>query len=85
MDWRESLWKKLVSKYMWEIIFIPQIFFRFPHSTIKTKLFPSTIYHGVPEVQGDKTRISLAFNSFWVGGIGYSNDETNYLEIKDIY
>jgi len=58
------------------------------HVPVKTGdvvLFPSTIYHGVPEVQGDKTRISLAFNSFWVGGIGYSNDETNYLEIKDIY
>ena len=58
------------------------------HVPVKTGdvvLFPSTIYHGVPEVQSDKTRISLAFNSFWVGEIGYSNDETNYLEIKDVY
>jgi uncharacterized protein (TIGR02466 family) len=58
------------------------------HVPVKTGdvvLFPSTMYHGVPEVQSDKTRISLAFNSFWIGKIGYSNDETNYLEIKDVY
>jgi hypothetical protein len=47
-------------------------------------LFPSLLYHGVPEVQSDK-RISLAFNSFWKGQIGFPNDATNYLEIKDIY
>jgi uncharacterized protein (TIGR02466 family) len=58
------------------------------HVPVKTGdcvLFPSTIYHGVPEVEADKTRISLAFNSFWIGEIGYANDMTNYLKINDVY
>jgi uncharacterized protein (TIGR02466 family) len=58
------------------------------HVPVKTGdvvLFPSTIYHGVPEVEADKTRISLAFNSFWIGRIGYDEDQTNYLEVKDVY
>ena len=56
-----------------------------PVQTGDCVLFPSTIYHGVPEVEADQTRISLAFNSFIVGEIGYSNDETNYLKIVDVY
>ena len=48
-------------------------------------LFPSLMYHGVPEVQGETKRTSLAFNSFWKGQIGYADDATNYLEIKDIH
>jgi uncharacterized protein (TIGR02466 family) len=47
-------------------------------------LFPSLQYHGVPEVQGQTKRISLAFNSFWKGRIGFPDDATNYLEINDI-
>ena len=43
------------------------------------------MYHGVPEVQGETKRTSLAFNSFWKGQIGYADDATNYLEIKDIH
>lgn len=33
-------------------------------------LFPSSLEHMVETVQGDKTRISLSFNSFPVGNIG---------------
>ena len=34
-------------------------------------LFPSTLEHSVPTTSDDKTRISLAFNSFFSGKIGY--------------
>jgi uncharacterized protein (TIGR02466 family) len=33
-------------------------------------LFPSNIFHSVEAVQSDETRISLAFNSYFVGSIG---------------
>lgn len=58
------------------------------HVSVKTGdcvLFPSTTYHGVPEVESDETRMSLAFNSFWIGEIGYADDMTNYLKINDVY
>jgi uncharacterized protein (TIGR02466 family) len=35
-------------------------------------LFPSTLFHRVPPVKGNETRISLAFNSFFKGTIGNS-------------
>lgn len=47
-------------------------------------LFPSLIYHGVPHTQTNTNRISLAFNSFWKGKLGFANDSTNYLEINSI-
>lgn len=58
------------------------------HVPVKTGdivLFPSILYHAVPEVTVEKMRISLAFNSFWKGTIGFADDNTNYLEIRDIY
>ena len=55
-----------------------------PVHTNDCVLFPSVQYHGVPEVQGQSKRISLAFNSFWKGRLGFSNDATNYLEIHSI-
>lgn len=58
------------------------------HVPVKTGdivLFPSLMYHAVPEVTVEKMRISLAFNSFWKGAIGFADDNTNYLEIRDIY
>ena len=36
-------------------------------------LFPSSLDHMVPPVTSDRTRISIAFNSFPVGDIGYDN------------
>lgn len=58
------------------------------HVPVKTGdvvLFPSQMYHGVPELQGTLPRISLAFNSFFKGRIGFNDDKTNYLEIRDVY
>lgn len=57
------------------------------HVPVKTGdvvLFPSQMYHSVPELQGQKQRISLAFNSFFTGRLGFNDDKTNYLEIHNI-
>ena len=42
-------------------------------------LFPSSLTHMVPSVEGDKTRISISFNTFPVGVI---EDEMNLTELK---
>ena len=57
------------------------------HVPVKTGdvvLFPSQMYHGVPELKGQLQRISLAFNSFWKGRLGFNDDKTNYLEVHSI-
>lgn len=57
------------------------------HLSVKTGdivLFPSLMFHGVPPVTANHDRVSLAFNSFWKGTLGFANDSTNYLEINDI-
>lgn len=56
-----------------------------PVGTGDIVLFPSLTYHGVPQVTSQEKRISLAFNSFWKGEIGFPSDGTNYLNIKDVY
>lgn len=47
-------------------------------------LFPSMTGHEVPKTTGNYTRISLAFNTFYEGQIGYVNDLPNYLEIHSV-
>lgn len=42
-------------------------------------LFPSSLMHNVPPVQGDDTRISLSFNTFPVGVVG---EELNLTGLK---
>lgn len=57
------------------------------HLSVKTGdivLFPSLMFHGVPPVTANHDRVSLAFNSFWKGTLGFANDSTNYLEINNI-
>lgn len=39
-------------------------------------LFPSSLEHSVPYVEGDQTRISLSFNTFPIGVIGEEMDLT---------
>lgn len=39
-------------------------------------IFPSSLTHMVQPVEGDETRISLAFNTFPIGNIGDENDLT---------
>jgi uncharacterized protein (TIGR02466 family) len=48
-------------------------------------LFPSGMFHGVPETKSKTARISLAFNSFFEGKFGVQNDGVNYLEINNIF
>jgi uncharacterized protein (TIGR02466 family) len=47
-------------------------------------LFPSMLGHEVPKTTGSHTRISLAFNTFYEGQIGFINDAPNYLEIHSV-
>jgi len=49
---------------------------RVPVDTGMLLIFPSSLLHFVPPVTGDKTRISLSFNSFPVGVIGNGIDAT---------
>lgn len=43
----------------------------FPVETGDIVLFPSNLVHTVPESKGNSTRISLAFNSYFSGDLGY--------------
>jgi hypothetical protein len=45
-------------------------------------LFPSDLSHSVPVNNEDYTRVSLAFNSYFEGILGDSDDDPNYIEIK---
>lgn len=45
-------------------------------------LFPSSLEHSVPNVEGDKTRVSMSFNTFPVGLLGNMNDN-NGLELPN--
>jgi len=58
--------------------------YHLPIRTGAMVLFPSHVFHGVPETTSTQTRISLAFNSFYEGKIGMENDGVNYLEINNI-
>ena len=53
----------------------------FSVETNKLILFPSTLEHMVETVQGDHERVSLAFNTFWLGELGDYNELT-HLELS---
>ena len=42
-------------------------------------LFPSSLEHSVPEVEGDKDRYSISFNTFFKGAIGNSTERTELI------
>jgi uncharacterized protein (TIGR02466 family) len=48
----------------------------YPVGTGDLILFPSSLTHMVQPVEGDETRISLAFNTFPIGNIGEENELT---------
>jgi uncharacterized protein (TIGR02466 family) len=57
----------------------------FPVGTGDVVLFPSDLTHGVSSTQGNYTRISLAFNSYFSGKIGYIEGPLqgfNFLNVK---
>ena len=53
----------------------------FPVGTGDLILFPSSLTHMVQPVEGDETRISLAFNTFPIGEIG-DEDELTALKLE---
>lgn len=58
--------------------------YHLPVGTGLMVLFPSSMFHGVPQTTGKEKRVSLAFNSFYEGKFGIKNDGVNYLEINNI-
>jgi uncharacterized protein (TIGR02466 family) len=57
--------------------------FSVPVSTGDLVLFPSNLLHSVPQSEHEYTRISLAFNSFFSGELGFVDGEMrgiNYLK-----
>lgn len=57
----------------------------FPIGSGDVILFPSDLTHGVSNTSGDYTRISIAFNSYFSGKIGYVDGPMkgfNFLNIK---
>jgi len=57
----------------------------FPVGKGDVVLFPSDLTHGVSNMQGNHTRISLAFNSYFSGKIGYIEGPLrgfNFLNVK---
>ena len=56
-----------------------------PVKTGDIVLFPSNLMHSVPKTEHDHTRVSLAFNSFWEGELGFVKgaiDGINFLRIN---
>jgi len=51
----------------------------FPLETSQLIMFPSSTTHQVETKQGNNTRISLAFNTFYKGTIGSNNDLTELI------
>ena len=58
--------------------------FHVPVNTGDVVLFPSQMYHAVPEIKGQLQRISLAFNSFFEGILGVSSDVPNYIQFNSV-
>jgi len=58
--------------------------FTVPVHTGDLVLFPSNLIHSVPKTNHDYTRVSLAFNSFFSGELGFVNGDMsgiNYLKL----
>lgn len=59
--------------------------FTVPVGTGDLVLFPSNLIHSVPKTNHDYTRVSLAFNSFFSGELGFIDGEMsgiNYLKLN---
>lgn len=73
----------------WQIQALEQNYFNCNEFTVPVEtgdlvLFPSNLIHSVPQTNQDYTRISLAFNSFWDGEIGFVKgdiDGINFLRV----
>lgn len=73
----------------WQIQALEQNYFNCNEFTVPVEtgdivLFPSNLTHSVPQTNHDYTRISLAFNSFWDGELGFVKgaiDGINFLRV----
>jgi len=73
----------------WQIQALEQNYFNcnefsVPVETGDIVLFPSNLIHSVPQTNHEYTRISLAFNSFWDGELGFVKgviDGINFLRV----
>jgi uncharacterized protein (TIGR02466 family) len=74
----------------WQIQALEQNYFNCNEFTVPVNtgdlvLFPSNLIHSVPKTEHEYTRISLAFNSFWDGELGFIKgaiDGINFLRIN---
>lgn len=73
----------------WQIQALEQNYFNCNEFTVPVEtgdivLFPSNLIHSVPQTEHEYTRISLAFNSFWDGELGFIKgaiDGINFLRV----
>lgn len=73
----------------WQIQALEQNYFNCNEFTVPVEtgdivLFPSNLIHSVPQTNHEYTRISLAFNSFWDGELGFVKgaiDGINFLRV----
>ena len=73
----------------WQIQALEQNYFNCNEFTVPVEtgdivLFPSNLIHSVPQTDHEYTRISLAFNSFWDGELGFIKgaiDGINFLRV----
>lgn len=73
----------------WQIQALEQNYFNCNEFTVPVEtgdivLFPSNLIHSVPQTNHEHTRISLAFNSFWDGELGFVKgaiDGINFLRV----
>lgn len=73
----------------WQIQALEQNYFNCNEFTVPVEtgdivLFPSNLTHSVPQTNHEYTRISLAFNSFWDGELGFVKgaiDGINFLRV----
>lgn len=74
----------------WQLQALEQNYFNCNEFTVNVGtgdvvLFPSNMLHSVPKTNHDHTRISLAFNSFWEGELGFMEgplERINFLRVN---
>lgn len=74
----------------WQLQALEQNYFNCNEFTVNVGtgdvvLFPSNMLHSVPKTNHEHTRISLAFNSFWEGELGFVSgplEKINFLRVS---
>jgi uncharacterized protein (TIGR02466 family) len=74
----------------WQLQALEQNYFNCNEFTVNVEtgdvvIFPSNMLHSVPKTNHDHTRISLAFNSFWEGELGFMSgplERINFLRVS---